>query len=93
MIHLLQAYKTTQGQPIALNQQHRWRSRYRQLCEQADAEELPVLVFFKPDARTTRPKRSKVRNLLERLMTHREAVMTFAFHQEVPFSNKQAERD
>lgn len=91
--YLLQAYKATRHQPIALNQQHQWRSRYQQLCQQADAEELPGLVFFKPDARTTRPKRSKARNLLERLMTHREAVMAFAFHQEVPFSNNQAERD
>ena len=38
-------------------------------------------------------KRSKGRNLLERLRKHEEAVLRFARHQEVPFTNNQAERD
>lgn len=40
-----------------------------------------------------RPKSTKGRNLLTRLMQHREAVLAFAFHKEVPFTNNLAERD
>jgi len=40
-----------------------------------------------------RPKSTKGRNLLNRLVQHREGVLAFAFHQEVPFTNNLAERD
>ena len=38
-------------------------------------------------------KRTKGRNLLERLHKYKEAVLAFAFDAEVPFTNNQAERD
>jgi transposase len=38
-------------------------------------------------------KRSKGRNLLERLVKHREAVLRFAKEEKVPFTNNEAERD
>jgi transposase len=40
-----------------------------------------------------RPKSTKGRNLLNRLVQHQEGVLAFAFHQEVPFTNNLAERD
>lgn len=40
-----------------------------------------------------RPKATKGRNLLIRLSKHQSAVLAFAFHQQVPFTNNQAERD
>ncbi len=40
-----------------------------------------------------RPKATKGRNLLTRLKEHQVALLAFAFHQEVPFTNNQAERD
>jgi transposase len=40
-----------------------------------------------------RLKRSKGRNLAERLKKQQRAVHAFAFEQEVPFTNNQAERD
>jgi transposase len=40
-----------------------------------------------------RPKSTKGRNLLNRLVQHREAVLAFACHREVPFTNNLAERD
>ncbi|MVM42288.1 transposase [Spirosoma sp. HMF3257] len=70
-----------------------WRHCYEQLCWQADEEELPPLVFFKADGRTGRAKRSKGRNLLDRLILHQDAVLAFAFEPGVPFTNNQAERD
>lgn len=40
-----------------------------------------------------RHKRTKGRNLLERLVKNKDAVLAFAFNPEVPFTNNQAERD
>ncbi len=40
-----------------------------------------------------RKKRTKGRNLIERLIKHKDAVLAFAFNEEVPFTNNLAERD
>lgn len=69
--------------------------RYEALLEQADKEEPPptprqVGAGKKPRGK---PKKTKGRNLFDRLAKHQDAVLAFAFHAEVPFSNNQAERD
>lgn len=91
--YLLRAYQATRCGPIALAERERWRAEYEQLCRQADQEEIPALVFFKKDGSTGRSKRTKGRNLLERLIQHQHAVLAFAFEQGPPFTNNQAERD
>jgi len=40
-----------------------------------------------------KPKKTKGQNLFNRLTKHQEAVLVLAFQAEVPFTNKQAERD
>lgn len=40
-----------------------------------------------------RAKGSRAYNLLQRLIKYQEAVLAFAFHEDVPFTNNQAERD
>jgi len=91
--YLLEAYKASRNGSLPAPEQVHWRDCYAQLCGQADEEELPPLVFFKANGHTARPKRSKGRNLLDRLILHQEAVLAFAFSPGVPFTNNQAERD
>ena len=90
---LLEAYKSSRHGPLLAREQVYWRDCYEQLCGQADEDELPVLVFFKANGQTGRPKRSKGRNLLDRLIRHQDAVLAFAFWPGVPFTNNQAEGD
>lgn len=62
--------------------------QYQQICKQAEEEEPPAV----PSARG-KPKQSKGRNLMDRLKTYQDAVLAFAKHSLVPFTNNQAERD
>ena len=61
---------------------------YQKLLRLAKAEEPPPI--RRPRGK---PKQTKGRNLLDRLTRHQSAVLAFAFHAEVPFTNNQAERD
>ena len=64
--------------------------RYQNICELGDiTEPLPLKILGKRG----KPKKTKARNLIERLIKHQDAVLAFAFNQEVPFTNNLAERD
>lgn len=91
--YLLDAYKASRYGPILAPEAVYWRDCYEQLCGQADEEELPPLVFFRANGQAARARRSKGRNLLDRLILHQDAVLAFAFWPSVPFTNNQAERD
>ena len=64
------------------------RQVFRKILEQADRQEPPP----QPGKRG-RPKRSKGRNLFERLQRYEDGVLGFAFEAHTPFTNNQAERD
>ena len=66
-----------------------FEQRYDEILEQAEKEE-PAPARVHPKGKL---KRTKGRNLLERLRKHQAAVRRFAKEIEVPFTNNQAERD
>ncbi len=65
-------------------------SRYTLICGMGEKAEPPPR---KSPGKKGRYKRTKGRNLVERLIREKEAVLAFAFNQEVPFTNNLAERD
>ena len=65
-------------------------SRYKWICTIGEKWEPPPI---KTTGKRGRYKRSKGRNLVERLMREQDAVLAFAFNKEVPFTNNLAERD
>jgi transposase len=80
------------GGRLPPNEAALWRRRYRKLLKQAETECPP------PDARQgkgkrARLKRSKARNLLERLRNFEPDVLRFMEVEAVPFTNNQGEND
>jgi len=69
-----------------------FRKRYRQLLLDADVE-CPPPDESKREGRRGRVKRSKSRNLLERLRDYEDDVLRFMEIEAVPFTNNQAEND
>jgi transposase len=69
-----------------------FRKRYRQLLLNADVE-CPPPDESKREGKRGRLKRSKSRNLLERLRKYEDDVLRFVEIEAVPFTNNQAEND
>lgn len=64
--------------------------RYNLICGIGEKLEPPPT---RVKGKQGRHKRTKGRNLVERLIRERDAVLAFAFNREVPFTNNLAERD
>jgi transposase len=67
----------------------RIKSRYNTICKIGEKDEPPPI----KTKNRGRMKRTKGRNLVERLIREKEAVLAFAFNKDVPFTNNLAERD
>jgi len=65
-------------------------ARYTLICGMGEKAEPPPR---KTPGKKGRYKRTKGRNLVERLIREKEAMLAFAFNEEVPFTNNLAERD
>lgn len=70
-----------------------YRERYRKLLKEAETECPPPDESKRKKGQRGRLKRSKARNLLERLLRYEEDVLRFMMESEVPFTNNQGERD
>jgi len=66
------------------------KSKYKLICGIGEKSEPPPI---KIKGKRGRYKRTKGRNLVERLIREQDAVLAFAFNKEVPFTNNLAERD
>lgn len=66
---------------------YEWRE-YKRICQLGLDQEPPPAKGARG-----KPKRTKGRNLVERLVKYQEEVLRFAIQKNVPFSNNQAERD
>ena len=69
-----------------------WRLLYRDVWVAAELE-CPPPEIRPPDGKRGRPKRSKARNLLERLRTFESDVLRFMSDTPVPFTNNPGESD
>jgi len=70
----------------------RWRRRYRRLLKKAEIE-CPPPDESQRKGKRGRLKRSKARNLLERLRDFEQDVLRFMEVESVPFTNNQGEND
>lgn len=80
------------GGVIDINESHRYRMEYRGLIREAEIE-CPEPGIPNKKGKRGRIKRSKSRNLLERLRDYEEDVLRFMDHEAVPFTNNQGEND
>lgn len=81
------------GGVVTLSEQKKWRTKYRKEIK-AGEEECPEPELPKEGKkRRGRLKRSKTRNLLERLRDYEEETLRFMTDREVPFTNNLGERD
>jgi transposase len=85
---LLELFNLSQKATFVLPHKDLWLQKYQAICQTADREEPPPVY-----GKRGKPKNSKGRNLLNRLVEHQDAVLAFAFTQAIPFTNNQAERD
>lgn len=69
-----------------------YKKRYRKLIEEAQAE-CPTPETKRKPGQRGRVKKSKSRNLLERLIEYQDDVLRFIDNKNVPFTNNQGEND
>jgi transposase len=74
-------------------QQKKQIRRYRYILKQAEVECPPPDESKRPPGKRGRLKRSKSRNLLERLIDFEDDVLRFMTNPDVPFTNNLAEND
>ena len=87
-IFLMSVYEMPFDERIKRKQQI--QDRFIKICNIGEHMEPPPI---KTKGKRGRYKRTKGRNLVERLIKYQDAVLAFAFNENVPFTNNLAERD
>ena len=80
------------GGCLDAKQSQKYRKKYRSLLKKAEIE-CPAPKELRPKGKRGRVKRSKARNLLERLKDYEQDVLRFMDNENVPFSNNLGESD
>jgi transposase len=88
----MQQAVASHGNALPNAQATAFHAQYRALLQQAESECPPPEPSLVP-GRRGRPKRSKSRNLLERLLNYETEALRFLTDAEVPFTNNQGEND
>ena len=83
---------TEAGGVLDARESQKYRLKYRAILKQGDIE-CPEPVRPKEKGKRGRIKRSKSRNLLERLRDFEEDVLRFMDNERVPFTNNRGEND
>ena len=91
LIEIAQAVEDAGGR-LPADEAKRWRRRYRRLLKKAEIE-CPPPDESQRAGKRGRLKRSKARNLLERLRDCEQDVLRFMEVEDVPFTNNQGEND
>jgi transposase len=89
--YLFQLFDESQKATKTVSNQPFWLEKYNIICQNADQEEPPPIKTSQN--KKGKLKNSKGRNLLNRLIKHQQAILAFAFVENIPFTNNQAERD
>ncbi len=82
----------SEGGQLPLQKSQYYRKRYNQVLDAAE-KECPLINTSREKGRRGRIKKSKSRNLLERLRQYQDDVLRFMDNKEVPFTNNQGEND
>jgi transposase len=92
LLNMKKAVETAQaaGQAeLPARQRAGFEAAYTRILNEGELANPPP----KPSGKRGRTKQTPARNLLDRLVTHRAAILAFAHDFRVPFDNNQAERD
>lgn len=85
---MLSMYKEADNGKGLLKDAQPFLREYDKICTQGQLQEPAAQLNLRG-----RPKKTKGRNLLERFIQYKQAVLAFALQEQVPFTNNQAERD
>ena len=72
---------------------HGWHIRYGKIIAEGYRENPQINDPPQGKRKRGRPKKTKSRNLVERMDKYRDQILAFLWDPEIPFSNNQAERD
>lgn len=88
--YLLNLFQISKQQVLPKELLPKYVQEFHQICQRGFQEEpLPPPKI----GQRGRIKKTKGRNLLERLQANQDSILSFAFHEGLPFTNNQAERD